>query len=171
MSKIVIDIEGNGLREDITKVWCVVAKDIDSQEIYRFRPEDLGSDSFYEIFDKATTIIGHNIIGYDCPVLHKFYKLDFWDIKLVDTFVWSVTLYPDRQLPEGCPAVVPNPITGHNDRIGPHSLEAHGWRLGYKKIHHHDWHEFSEHMLERCESDVLITEQLYYDFLKETGQK
>lgn len=169
MSKIVIDLEGNGLREDITQVHCVVAKDIDKNILYKFGPGLLGGTLFYDIFDDATTIIGHNIIGYDIPVLHKFFDLDFWDVKIVDTYVWSVTLYPDRQLPPGCPPSTPNPITGKLDRIGPHSLEAHGFRLGYNKIHHYDWHHYSEEMLERCVSDVEITEQLYYDFLKEVN--
>lgn len=168
--RLVFDLEGDGLREDIENIWCVVAKDIDNNVVHTF--DCLGEYDEYgytlpELFGKADTLIGHNILGYDLPVLTKFYGLNFSRHKIHDTYVVSQLLNPDRQLPVGCPPSTLNPLTGAKDKVGPHSLEAHGFRLGERKIHHHDWTRYSPEMLERCKSDVLITEKLYYDQLKE----
>lgn len=173
--KLVFDIEGDGLREEATKLHCLVAKSLDSGKIYRFFDEkvDCEDKEHYpfkqlpRLFNSCSSIIGHNIVGYDLPLLTRFYGIDFSKVEIVDTFVISYLLDPDRQLPDGCPTSTPNPLTGNQDKIGPHSLEAHGFRLGHRKIHHHDWRVFSPEMLKRCESDVLITEALYYDFMKE----
>ena len=37
--KVVVDLEANGLNP--TKIWCIVAKDIDTNEVYTFPPESL----------------------------------------------------------------------------------------------------------------------------------
>lgn len=174
---VILDLEGNGLREDITEVHCIVAKSVESSRIYRFyNKENIEKGEKYEDYpwkyiknflERITEITGHNIIAYDAPVIKKFFGVDLFNIKINDTYVWSNILYPDRSLPEGCPTSTSNPLTGNQDKIGPHSLEALGWPLGYRKIHHHDWRTFSKEMLERCTSDVEITEAVYYDFLKE----
>lgn len=170
--RLVFDLEGNGLREDITKIWCIVAKDIDNNVVHTFdyfSEYDEYGYTLPELFSKVDLLIGHNILGYDLPVLTKFYGLNFSRHRIHDTYVVSQILNPDRQLPEGCPPSTINPLTGGRDKIGPHSLEAHGYRLGERKIHHHDWTQYSPEMLARCTSDVLITEKLYYDQLKELG--
>lgn len=166
---LVFDLEGDGLRETIKNIWCIVAKDIASSEVFIFDcTENLHMAT--SIFDKADLLIGHNIIGYDLPVIDKFFNRRYSSIKKVyDTYVVSQILNPDRQLPIGCPPSTLNPLTGGKDKIGPHSLEAHGYRLGERKIHHHDWTKYSPEMLERCKSDVLITEKLYYDQITELG--
>lgn len=169
--RLIFDLEGDGLRENIKNIWCLVAKDIDSNTDYEFtlykREDKTKIVDLIELFNSAITIIGHNIIGYDIPVLKEFYNINFSNKLIHDTYVVSQLLNPDRQLPVGCPPSTLNPLTGAKDKIGPHSLEAHGFRLGERKIHHHDWTKYSPEMLERCKSDVLITEKLYYDQLRE----
>lgn len=174
---LIIDIEGNNLRETITEIHCIVAKSVNSNIVYRFynkRLEGVNEKEFdyhltskviRTLFNKCTEITGHNIIGYDIPVLERFFNCNFDKVRINDTYVISYTLFPDRLLPEGCPTSTPNPLTGNKDTIHPHSLEALGWPLGYRKIHHHDWRTFSPEMLERCESDVLITEAVYFNFM------
>ena len=39
MKNLIFDIEADGLTP--SKVWCIVAKDIDKQEIYKFGPDEL----------------------------------------------------------------------------------------------------------------------------------
>ena len=173
----VLDIEADGLRETATQVHCVVVKSLETQLCYQFCNQQFDNLPTYslnllpQLFDKVTTVIGHNIIAYDLPMLYKFFGIDFSGIKIFDTYIVSQLLNPDRELPEGCPVSVPHPITGNKKLVGPHSLEALGWALGERKIHHYDWTTFSLEMLNRCVSDVLITEKVYEDFKRQLDVK
>lgn len=95
-------------------------------------------------------LIGHNIICYDIPLMQKLLyqckDVNFGDC--VDTLVMSRVLNPDR--------------------LGGHSLEAWMERFGgEKKVKQEQWLEFDENMIARCQSDVLATERVYLELLKE----
>jgi len=107
-----------------------------------------------EFLSEAETIIGHNILKFDLPVLKKLYDFEY-DGELIDTLVVSRLLYPDRPKPKGY--------------IGKanHSISAWGYRVGRGKPDHNEWDRFSPEMLHRCREDVLITELVYYELLKE----
>jgi DNA polymerase-1 len=66
--KIVFDIETDGLLDRLTKIhvfsWSVVG----SGEVHS--TNDLST--IQEVMFKATTAIGHNIVGFDIPALIKF---------------------------------------------------------------------------------------------------
>ena len=59
--KLVFDIETDDL--NATKIWCIVAQDVDSNKIYKFGPDNL--DKGYELLESAEQLIGHNILGFD----------------------------------------------------------------------------------------------------------
>jgi len=151
--KLVFDMEGNGLREDCTRVWCIVTKDIDTSEIRQFKPHEI--HEALEHLKRANMLIGHNIIGYDIPVFNKLYK---WCTmgELFDTLVVSRLLNPDRKVPEGW-----------SGQQKPHSVEAWGMRFGRAKPVNEDWSAYTDHMLHRCTEDVEITHMIYNELLKE----
>jgi DNA polymerase-1 len=101
------------------------------------------------VFREATTLIGHNIIGYDLPLLKRLYG---WtpgpDVRIIDTLILSRLLDPDR---------------------GSHSLDAWGERLGYSKGEYSDWSRYTPEMLSYCQRDVEVTRRLYAHLLKEMG--
>ena len=66
ISNIVFDIETDDL--DATKVWCIVAKEVDGTT-YKFGPDEL--EDGLDLLRSANTLIGHNIIGFDLPVLKE----------------------------------------------------------------------------------------------------
>lgn len=174
------DIEADGLLDTITKIHCIVAKEMITGRVVRFYNDiheiERGTDDYplrYAIpaFEKATTLIGHNIIGYDNDVLERFLGINTKNKNIIDTLVWSQTLNPDRQLPKGCPAIAFNPETGRNDKIGPHSVAAWGYRVARAKPSHYDWSKFSPEMLHRCTEDVMIQEKIFFALLKEAGLK
>ena len=68
---VVCDTEGNGL--DPTIIWCIVCKDVDSKEVFKFRPADL-PEKFLEFAKEVTTWVGHNFIGYDAYSLEKIFN-------------------------------------------------------------------------------------------------
>ena len=124
---LVFDIEANDLLNEATEVYCIVARNIKSGEIYHLDKDSLYPDNIGHLFDYST-IIGHNIIDYDIPMISKFYGIDLVEMlgndNIIDTCLWSRVLYPDRPLPKGCPTSVK--IEGQNKSrlIGQHSLEA-----------------------------------------------
>ena len=148
--RLVFDIEANGLLDTATKMWCLVAKDIDTGHIYTC----ISTNYMEQVLDQATELIGHNIIDYDIPLLEKIIG---WTpkntVKITDTLVISRVLNPDRLSPIGIK--------------GGHSLDAWGKRLGRYKPKHEDWTKFSEEMLHRCTEDVEINHLLYIELLSE----
>jgi len=145
------DIEGNGLYEDCTVVWCAALIDHDTNEVFEYGPKSIGD--FTSHLDKYDVAIGHNCIDYDFRVLKKLYDYEFKG-KVVDTLVMSRTQRPDRSFV-------------HGSTSGPHSVESWGIRLGeYKKVHE-DWTQYSEDMLERCVQDCKVQVRIYKALLDE----
>lgn len=143
--RCVADIEANGLLNDATNIWCIVFKDIQTREIFKFHHGQPNWEAEAKKFmDDCSTLIMHNGIGYDFPLLKKLWDYDFKG-KRVDTLLISRLHNPDRLRPRG--------MTG---KSGPHSVEAWGYRLGRGKPEHEDWTQFSDEMLHRCVEDVEI---------------
>ena len=89
-------------------------------------------------------IIGHNLIGFDAPVLRKVWNIGIPKSKAVDTLVLSRLL---------------NPVIE-----GGHSLRAWGNRLGDQKIEFNfeDFdHGLTPEMQEYCVQDVKLTRTLF----------
>ena len=91
---LVFDIETDDLKA--TKIWCLVAQDVDSGKIYKFPPEKLSEG--YEMLSNADTLIGHNIIGFDIPMVEKFGGVDLSKIPVIDTLVLSRLFNPTEKV-------------------------------------------------------------------------
>lgn len=142
MKQVVFDIEADGLTP--TQVWCIVAKDVQTGQVSQFYGDTLmGFNDLVKDYDE---VIGHNIIGYDVPVLERLLKTDFSHCKITDTLVLSRLANPQR---------------------GGHSLEDWGITLGNQKAHHEDWTRFSLDMLDYCVQDVAVNELVYKKLLSE----
>ena len=79
--QLVFDIETDDLKA--TKIWCIVAQDVDTGQIYKYSPNNL--DEGYKLLSNAETLIGHNIIGFDIPMVEKFGGVDLSRIPVIDT--------------------------------------------------------------------------------------
>lgn len=168
---LVFDVEANGLLDEISEVWCMAGVCVeDGTESFLDR-QDLSRESILEFFKGYSTIIGHNIIGYDIPLIKKMYNLNLHDlydpIDIIDTYIWSRVLNPDRELPPGCPTSIKNNITKKSKRIGPHSLEAHAFSLGKAKISIDDWSVYDSSIITRCLVDIKINLEVFNKLLKE----
>ena len=130
--QLVFDIETDDLKA--TKIWCIVAQDVDTGQIYKYSPNNL--DEGYKLLSNAETLIGHNIIGFDIPMVEKFGGVDLSHIPVIDTLVLSRLFNPTRE--------------------GGHSLETWGYKLNYKKIEFDDYLNFSKEMLDYCVRDVQL---------------
>ena len=168
MSSCIFDIETDGLYEDCTHIHCIVLYDIENKRMSSFHGEETVDGLFFlKNFD---TIIGHNIISFDLPVLKKIFKYEPKpEQEIIDTLVMSKLIYPDRAVRDA----KNNSID--RDMYGRHSLKSWGQRLGFTKGDYTDFSEFSKEMLLYCERDVDLNYKLYLklqeaDFSKESIQ-
>ena len=141
---LVFDIETDDLKA--TKVWCIVAQDVDTQEIFKYPPDKL--DEGVKLLQSANKLIGHNIIGFDIPMIQKFFDVNLFDGKeILDTLVLSRLLNPTRE--------------------GGHSLEKWGFKLGFNKIDFEEYENYSVDMLNYCVRDVQLNTKVFYQLKKE----
>jgi DNA polymerase I-like protein with 3'-5' exonuclease and polymerase domains len=141
-NELIIDKKGNPQPEGDT-VWCMVIKDIDTQESFKFTQG--GMIYGVGLLREATLLIGHNIIMFDIPFLERIYGPI--DCDVYDTLIVSRLMYPDRQ----------------NHPLGGNSLELWGKHLKIEKIDYTDsWDHYTDDMLIYCERDVDVTEQIFH---------
>jgi len=156
MSRLVFDLEANGLYDEADTIWCICAEDLDTGEKYEWTSE-LNKTTTYSFMDQATELVGHNILNYDLPLLKKLWSWEpSKDVKITDTLVMSRLSNPDR----------PKPF-GFTSKGGPHSLACWGYRVGKGKPGHEDWTVFSPDMLHRCKEDVGINVLTYHSLTSE----
>lgn len=141
MSNLVFDIEADGL--DPTKIFCIVAQDVDTMEVFKFDNTQL--EKGYGLLRAADKLIGHNIIGYDLPAIKDITGLDLSNKKIVDTLVLSRLFKPTRE--------------------GGHGLESWGYRLKFNKgdygANQDAWDAYCPEMLEYCKRDVELNTKVY----------
>lgn len=142
--ELVFDIETDDL--NATKIHCIVAQDVDTETIYTFPPDMIQTGCRF--LARADTLIGHNIIGFDIPMVHKFSDVDLSNIPVIDTLVLSRLFNPNRE--------------------GGHSLEKWGYKLGYHKIDFSDYLNYSEDMLNYCIRDVNLNLAVLKELRKES---
>ena len=143
MKNLIFDIEADGLTP--SKVWCIVAKDIEQQKVYQFGPDKLAAG--IKLLEEADVLIGHNILGYDMPVLEKLHGATFTS-KVIDTLVMSRLYQPVRE--------------------NGHSLKTWGYRINFHKQEQpDDFDEYTPEMLEYCTQDVLLNEKVYFALINE----
>jgi DNA polymerase I-like protein with 3'-5' exonuclease and polymerase domains len=128
------DIETDGI--EATKVWCVAVQDIYTEDTQVFYE----SKDFNEWID-SQTLVFHNGIAFDIPVLARLWGTDFGNTTIEDTLILSQLDSPRRE--------------------GGHSLANWGEYLGYPKGDHEDWSKLSDEMVEYCLRDVEITTKVY----------
>ena len=90
-SKIIFDIEADGLNP--TVVWCIVAKELDGPT-HKF--DNTQIEEGVKFLEAADVLIGHNIIGYDIPVLEKLHGAKLTKNR-EDTLVMSRLFNPVRE--------------------------------------------------------------------------
>ena len=67
MTRLVFDIETNSLTP--SKIWCIVAKDVDSGQLYTYGPGQISEGC--DLLEASDYLVGHNILGFDIPVIEK----------------------------------------------------------------------------------------------------
>lgn len=146
--KVVIDIEANKLKNP-DQIWLIVCKDIDKGEYHVFKKvtSDPAEQVRFRAFSETVGHwIGHNLFGYDWPVLHNLLGIPFPDMgNVTDTLITSKLVDYPRQ---------------------GHSVEDYGQEFGIPKGDFSDWSGYSKEMEEYCIRDVDITHRIYKKYSK-----
>lgn len=139
--RVILDIETDSL--DPKFIWVIVAKDIDSEEVFRFPRPDLRPVPFIDFANQCAQFIGHNIIAFDYwRVLRQFFPNATRPDQFLDTLVVSRLF--------------------RYDISGGHSLGVWANRLGMVKPDIEDFSlGYSQEMEDRCVADVEINFKLY----------
>ena len=162
---LIFDLETDGLIADATVIHCLCIYDTQTDQTFTFN--DKGSQEpivrGVQFLEDADCIIGHNIIGFDIPILSKFYPWFRRSRDCIDTLVLSHLLHPDLKESDlkRPPKFMPKNLYGR------HNLESYGYRLGEYKgtfAHQTDWKNWSEEMEEYMEQDVKVTRKLWKHF-------
>ena len=145
--KVVFDVETDGLEGNT--IHCIVTKVIGG-ETRLFPPDKLQEG--VDLLASADVLIGHNIIGFDIPVIKKHFNVTLTN-HIEDTLVLSRLV---------------NPVL-----TGGHSLSNWGYLLypndvkKRKAIQPDSWSEYTKEMGAYCIQDVELNTDIYYKLLKD----
>jgi DNA polymerase I-like protein with 3'-5' exonuclease and polymerase domains len=164
--RLVIDIETNGLpRQGLDRIHCLVAMDLDTNQVFRFNStgRDRPIEEGVNLLAQAKLLVGHNIVGFDLPVIQQFYPTLEYKGEVIDTLILSRLFYPDIRYRDLRRKLVHMPLKAY----GRHTLEAWGYRLKKHKGDFGqmtDWAAWSPEMEDYCAQDVSVTERLFRVF-------
>ena len=153
MKICVLDIEGTGLAEltldskgtpntEAKRVLCAATKVLNQEPILWLENQMSDLVEYLKQFD---VIIGHNIFGYDFPVMRRLHGMARPKV-IVDTLIVSKLMYPD--------------INSHP--LGDNSLESWGKYLKFPKIEYtQGWQAYNDDMGVYCKQDTRLGEAIY----------
>jgi len=155
--KLILDVETNGFLDKLDTIHCMVFKDIETQKVYSYNPDQL--DEGLQLLKKATLLIGHNLLGFDIPALAKVFGSKFeFNGAILDTLLCSRLIWTNRAELDYTYKALPPKL------CGKHSLESWGYRLGLRKgdfQEHSEFDVWTLDMQDYCERDVEVTYLLY----------
>ena len=136
---IYLDLEANGLNP--TQIWCVVTMENGVSTVHTT------PDTLSEALRSPVSVVGHNLIGYDMPVLERLWGVSVASDRIIDTLVLSRLFDPSKS--------------------GGHSLRNWGNELGFPKGDHDDWSQPSQELVNYCIQDVKVTEAVHQKLKQE----
>lgn len=184
IKRLIWDLETDGLLDSVTKVHCLVIRDMATGWVGRYSDEPAerrnGSvlEGLTQLFflhnDCGYHIGGHNVINYDHAVVEKLFpgmftydKSRVFDTLIMARLIWSHIKEIDAGL------LKKGKLPGR--LFGRHSLEAWGVRLGLLKgdfakkevaADTNVWAVFTQEMLDYCDRDTEVTVRLLDRCLK-----
>lgn len=158
--RLIIDLETNGLLQEVTKIHCASVVDLDSSYSELFLENNIAE--FISLISAPNVeLIGHNIFCYDLKVLEKLCN---WkpikDQKIHDTMILGQLLYPDLKNMEDSDEFK-GKIFSKRD-TGSHSLRAWGQRcMCFKGEYTGGWEVYNDDMGRYAIQDVYTTKALF----------
>ena len=167
---VLFDLETNGLlTDDNTRIHCAVLHYLEDGRTETYNDECPGKGMSSPIvravqhLQLADTIVGHNIIGFDLPIIKSIYPFFRYSGRIIDTLILSRCYHPNLYDIDSTNKWKDMPTKLY----GRHSLEAYGYRLGEHKGDYGkntDWKRWSQDMEDYCVQDVVVTKKLCEHF-------
>lgn len=162
-SILVFDCETDGLLNQLTKLHCLVIRDIANGIDYSFHGDEI--EKGVRLLQDAPCICGHNVIGFDIPAIQKVYPWFSPKGTVRDTLILTRLLWPSEQIKDIDHRKAANGFP--KNLVGVYSLAAWGYRIGdYKGDYKGPWDTWSKEMQDYCEQDVRVTVALLERCLK-----
>jgi DNA polymerase-1 len=141
---VLFDIESNGLLDTITTVHTLQIGDADGTDAVVYTDNRPGFPSIADGLARlaaADRVVGHHLLGYDFPVMERFYPgaLKRWQI--YDTLVATRLLDPEERT---------NTLASWGDRLGVAKGEFKG-----------PWDVLTDEMIDYARQDIVVTRALY----------
>lgn len=148
MRTVAIDIETDSL--EATKVWVIVCRDVDTDEVFIFERPDKNPNDFKDFCKEVKVFVGHYFLYFDLDVILSLVDSECIDPShVIDTYVVSKLLNAKRK---------------------KHSIENYGEQLGIKKLHADldisDFALYNTKVLQRCISDTDVTKGIFLHYKK-----
>ena len=154
--RLAFDIETDGLLKDLTKIHCIAAQDLDTNEKHFWFNGDVKEGLDFLL--TADQLWGHNLVQFDYQAIRKLYPTWSYKGKTYDTLILSRLMFTDildrdfRSRPANMPA----------NLYGRHSLESWGHRLNVHKSEFGksldgDWSVYTPEMGIYCQQDVVVS--------------
>ena len=180
MGPIIFDLETNGLLNDATRIHCIALHWCDDNRTEAFNDEPYGDGTYcikedapmggnYSIttaltfLECADVLVGHNIIGFDIPIIKRLYPWFNPRGTIIDTLILSRLYHPNLLDIDQKHSWKHMPL----QLYGRHSLESYGYRLNEYKGNFAkttDWKDWSQEMQDYCVQDVVVTNKLCQHF-------
>lgn len=169
LQTVIWDIETDGLLDTVSTIHVLAMHEVETNRraVFRRNREMDTIARGIELLESAQTIVGHNILHYDIPVLEKLRGSFNPEGKIRDTLVMCRLLFADekeRDFGRYAAGKLPGGF------IGAHSLEAWGWRLNMHKGDYKremeaqgldPWAEWNQSMEDYCVQDIDVTLALW----------
>lgn len=149
MRVLVFDTETDGLLPDATRIWCLGVGDPSTGDITVYA-DQVGYPPIIEGLNRlsqADRIVGHNAIGFDFPIINRFYPGHIRFPQVFDTLILSRMIDPERR---------------------DHTLSALGELVGEPKAEFSDFSAFSEEMARYLQQDIRTTIKVYNHLIGES---
>ena len=163
MSTLIFDLESTGLLRRGSQLHCIVIRDLvspDTAEVYDNLSGGLISEGIERIVE-ADSVIGHNVIGFDLPLLKELDPEFKIRGQAIDTLVLSQLYYSNMSDKDHAKQMAGMPLRLY----GRHSLEAWGYRLKVLKgdfgKQNNAWKVYTPEMRDYCIQDTEVTLKLW----------
>lgn len=144
MKTVLFDLESNGLLDTISTVHCLQIGDADGDDSVVYTDARPGFPSIAEGLARlraADRVVGHHILGFDFPVMERFYPGTLHREQIYDTLVCTRLLDPEERT---------NTLRSWGERLGVSKGEFSG-----------PWDTLTDEMIEYAKTDIAVTRALY----------
>lgn len=163
--RLVYDCETDGFLPELTRIHCLAARDLDTDEVFSF--VDHRQSTAYpdisaglELLAAADEITAHNGIEFDHQAILKCFPSFTYTGRYVDTMVLSRFIFSN--IKENDFKLFRRGKFPAHLLMKPHSIEAWGYRLGVRKAKYEGgWEKWSQEMHDYMLQDVVVLQAVY----------